>query len=247
MISPKVELRRCTISYGALTVVNDCSLTVQPGEFVTLVGPSGCGKSTLLNLIAGVLGGATVSCAERRVEAVRIGYATQDELLLPWKTVRDNIQLPLELLGEMPDAGFLAQLLTVARLTGFESYRPYQLSGGMKKRVTLLSALAVKPDLLLLDEPFANIDAYTKLRLQKFFLDLLAVHRTTTVLVTHDLDEAVLFSTRVLVLADKPAQILDDVLIDVPWPRDPFAERSGLENYKTRILQQLLTESAIEA
>lgn len=242
-----VELRQCTIAYDTLTVVQDISLAVRPGEFVALVGPSGCGKSTLLNLIADVLDGAVVSCAERRVEAARIGYATQDELLLPWRTVRDNILLPLELLGEAPDPGFLQQLLTVARLTDFDTYRPYQLSGGMKKRVTLLSALAVKPDLLLLDEPFANIDAYTKLRLQKFLLDLLALHRTTTILVTHDLDEAVLFSTRVVVLSEKPARILDDVRIDAPWPRNPFAVRTSLEPYKTRLLQQLFANSTVEA
>ncbi len=224
----KIELRNCSVSYSELKVLDSISIDVREGEFVSIVGPSGCGKTTLLNMIAGILDGALVECDRKLVLAERLGYATQEDLLLPWRTVWGNIVLPLELLRLEPDHGYLKRLIGISGLDGFLDYRPHQLSGGMRKRVVLLRALSLKPDLLLLDEPFANIDAYTRIQLQRLLVDLLSNSRTTTILVTHDVEEAVSLSNRVIVLSRRPARLVKTIYIEDTWPRDPLEARQRL-------------------
>jgi NitT/TauT family transport system ATP-binding protein len=227
----KVLVRSCRVFYGNLKVLDGVDLDVREGEFVSIVGPSGCGKTTLLNLIAGILERARVECTDLKVNVERVGYATQEDLLLPWRTVWGNIVLPLELLKLEPDRGFIEKLIAIAGLKGFENYRPHQLSGGMRKRVVLLRALSLKPDLLLLDEPFANIDAYTKIQLQRLLMQLLSHLKTTTILVTHDIEEAVSLSRRVVILSHRPARVIREIEVDASWPRDPLEARQELKEY----------------
>lgn len=237
----KVALESCNVFYGSLQVLRDLSIHVAEGEFVAIVGPSGCGKTTLLNLIAGILEKATVKCERRYVNASRIGYATQDDLLLPWRTVWGNIMLPLELMKLEPDVNYLKRLVSIAGLSDFTSYRPHQLSGGMRKRVVLLRALSLKPDLLLLDEPFANIDAYTKIQLQRLLMKLLSNLKTTTILVTHDIEEAVSLSKRVIILSRRPARVVKTVDIEAPWPRDPLEARRELRDYINEVYRHVFS------
>ncbi|MCE4610813.1 MAG: ABC transporter ATP-binding protein [Desulfurococcales archaeon] len=227
----KVALEQCNVFYGSLQVLDELTLNVKEGEFVAIVGPSGCGKTTLLNLIAGILEKATINCRKREVKASKVGYATQEDLLLPWRTVWGNILLPLELLRVKPDTSYLKRLLSISGLADFIDYRPHQLSGGMRKRVVLLRALSLKPDLLLLDEPFANIDAYTKIQLQRLLMKLLSNLRTTTILVTHDIEEAVSLSNRIVILSRRPARVVKAIEVEAPWPRDPLEARRELKDY----------------
>lgn len=231
MASIKVFLEQCNVFYGDLHVLRDLSIHVGEGEFLSIVGPSGCGKTTLLNLIAGILERARASCARRIVKAGRIGYATQEDLLLPWRSVWENIVLPIELLKLKPDHEYLKRIISIAGLSDFIKYRPHQLSGGMRKRVVLLRALSIKPDLLLLDEPFANIDAYTKIQLQRLLVRLLSAFSTTTILVTHDIEEAVSLSSKIIILSRRPARVVKSLEISEPWPRDPLEARRKLRDY----------------
>lgn len=237
----KVALEQCEVFYGKLHVLDKVSLYVKEGEFVSIVGPSGCGKTTLLNLIAGILEKANVTCKKRSINATKIGYATQEDLLLPWRSVWGNIVLPLELLRLKPDISYLKRLLNIAGLADFIDYRPHQLSGGMRKRVVLLRALSLKPDLLLLDEPFANIDAYTKIQLQRLLMKLLSNLKTTTILVTHDIEEAVSLSNRVIILSRRPAKVVKVVEIEAPWPRDPLEARRELRDYINEVYNHVFS------
>lgn len=231
----KVLLEQCNVFYGDLHVLKNLTIHVREGEFLSIVGPSGCGKTTLLNLIAGILERAKVTCARRSVSASRVGYATQDDLLLPWRTVWENIVLPIELLKLEPDHEYLRRITEIAGLSDFIKYRPHQLSGGMRKRVVLLRALSIKPDLLLLDEPFANIDAYTKIQLQRLLVRLLSNFKTTTILVTHDIEEAVSLSNRIIILSKRPAKVIRSLEINEPWPRDPLEARKKLRDYISEV------------
>ncbi|HOB40960.1 MAG: ATP-binding cassette domain-containing protein [Limnochordia bacterium] len=199
-----------TSAGGRLQVVEDFSLALAPGEIAALVGPSGCGKTTLLNLAAGILrptrGRVSVGAG------VRLGYVFQEPRLLPWKTVEENIRFVQE--GLFPGsrgAALRRQILEQVGLTVFRGAYPRELSGGMKQRVELARALAVQPDLLLLDEPFKSLDGEAKGELQQL---LKAAHRQAgfaALLVTHDPDEAVLLADRAVVLSPRPARTLQEL------------------------------------
>ena len=215
-----------------IRAIEDVSTTIQAGEFVSIVGPSGCGKSTLLNIIAGFI---SPTKGETRVNGVKVqnripsglGYIFQKDTLLPWYRVRDNVALGLRYRGrsaaQIKDK--VASLLTLVNLEGFGDVYPHQLSGGMRRRVALLMTLAHDPSILLLDEPFGALDAHTKMLLQRELIDIWRKMRQTIVLVTHDLDEAVALSDRVLVLSGPPSRIVLDHRVDLPHPRDVFAVR----------------------
>ncbi len=212
--------------------IADVSATVAAGEFVSIVGPSGCGKSTLLNIIAGFLAPTTgeVRVAGTKVESripANLGYIFQKDTVLPWYRVRDNIALGLRY-RSAPKSEIEARvrsLLALGHLEGFGDVYPHQLSGGMRRRVALLMTLACNPTTLLLDEPFGALDTHTKTLLHKELVEIWRRMRQTVVLVTHNLDEAVTLSDRVIVLSSAPSRVLLDHRVDMPHPRDVFAVR----------------------
>lgn len=215
------------------TAIGGISLSIAEGEFVTIVGPSGCGKSTLLNMLAGFVeqsaGTITVRGEPVRFGEVpkRLGYLFQKDTVLPWLTVEQNVGLGLRYAGMRPAAiaEKVAGLLKLANLSGYERYFPYQLSGGMRQRTALLMTLARDPTVLLLDEPFGALDSHTKINLHRELHAIWRQLRQTIVMVTHDLDEAVALSDRVIVLSGPPSCVLLDRPIDLAHPRDPYTVR----------------------
>jgi len=210
----------------AIDAVRGMNFTVARQEIVAIIGPSGCGKSTLLNMIAGlyaptqgnvVYDGAAVSDVN-----VAVGYMTQKDSLLPWRTVRDNVAFPLELAG-VAGAERVSRANAVIRhvgLDGFEERYPGELSGGMRKRAALARMLLYGAETVLLDEPFAALDAQLKLAMHDLMLRLIAENRQTAVVVTHDLMEAVTLADRVLVCPRRTATSTMEQRIDLPRPRD---------------------------
>ncbi len=211
-------------SYVALEAVD---LEVRAGEFVALVGPTGCGKSTLLNLVAGLL-----SPDSGRVEVFgepldglnrRAAYLFQQDVLLPWKTAEENVMLGL-VFRRVPreEARHLArEWLARVGLRGFENHYPHQLSGGMRKRVALAQNLIVNPEILLMDEPFAALDVQTRQLMENDLLRIWQEERKTVLFVTHDLEEAIALSDRVVVMSAGPgARLVGEFPVDLPRPRD---------------------------
>ncbi|WP_439623269.1 ABC transporter ATP-binding protein [Shinella sp.] len=207
-----------------LQVLDNVSLAIAPGEFVALLGPSGCGKSTLLRLAAGLETPTTGSVREdgRPIAAPdpdRI-LVFQDPTLFPWRTVRGNIAIGLEARGLIREREYrIDEVLKLVKLEGFSDFYPHQLSGGMAQRAALARALVNDPKLLLLDEPFGKLDSLTRLRMQNELLDLWKSAGFTALLVTHDVEEALLLADRVIVLSDRPASIVAEVRVDQPHPR----------------------------
>jgi NitT/TauT family transport system ATP-binding protein len=198
---------------AATAAVDDVSLTLPRGELGVLVGPSGCGKSTLLRLAAGIAEPTrgSVSFAGRPVDALRrerrVGFAFQDPGLMPWRTVRRNIELPFDLAGLPRDRQWVDHLLDINHLTEWADRRPRQLSGGMRQRVALARALATQPDMLLLDEPFGALDEITRAELNIELLNIVTATGTTCLLVTHSVEEAVLLGDTVAVLGRRPCAV----------------------------------------
>lgn len=201
-------------------------LQVPRGQFVAFIGPSGCGKTTLLNIIAGLIPPTDGLCELDDTPVVgprrSTGYMFARPALLPWRTARANVELPLEFRGiEASRRQAEAQrLLALVGLKGFEDSFPSQLSQGMRQRVGLARTLAFDPSLLLLDEPFAALDAQTKLLVQQEFIRIWEKSRQTVIFVTHDLNEAVTLADRVIVFSRRPGRFKDDVAINLPRPRD---------------------------
>ncbi len=228
-----VELENVSLAYGGGTVaVAECSLRVERGEFTALVGPSGCGKSSLLKVVSGLMppssGFAVVDGREVAGPRGRIGMAFQNATLLPWRSTLDNVLLPLEV-AEHERRTFRARraehveramaLLRTVGLEEFADHAPYQLSGGMQQRANLCRALIHGPDLLLLDEPFAALDAFTREELWGVLQDLWLKQRFTVILVTHDLREAVYLADTVHVVSKRPGRIVESRRVDRPRPR----------------------------
>ena len=200
--------------------LRDVSLSVDRGEFVSVVGPSGCGKSTLLRLASGLdreTSGRTV------VGSDRVGYVFQDPTLLPWRSVRRNVELlaELEKLPRDERRRRVEEAVQLVGLGGFEKHRPRALSGGMRMRVSLARSLVLQPDVFLFDEPFGALDEITRERLNDELLGLFADRRFAALFITHSVAEAVFLSTRVLVMSPRPGRIVGDVPIPFPYPRTP--------------------------
>ena len=210
-------------------VLNDINLEVGDGEFVCLLGPSGCGKSTLLNTMAGFLsptGGAIKVDGEtiRKPDPRRI-FVFQERGVFPWLTVEGNIGFGLSKLPRAEREQRVAHYVKMVGLEGFEKTYPQELSGGMKQRVEVARALAVNPDMLLLDEPFGALDSITRLIMRGELLRIWEAERKTIIFVTHDIDEAVQLADRVVVMSARPATIQQIVKIDIPHPRDISSPR----------------------
>jgi NitT/TauT family transport system ATP-binding protein len=219
-------------STGAMVVATrDITVAVREGEIVSIVGPSGCGKTTMLNLVAGLMA-PTHGVVRYRGDPVtglngRTGYMTQSDHLLPWRDVASNIGVPLEIQGVAKAARIrrVSELIDLVGLTHFESSYPSALSGGMRKRTALARLLAYDPETLLLDEPFAALDAQLRLRMQTELVGLSRRLNKTVLFVTHDLDEAVAIGDRCLVFSARPGTVVRDVPIPLPRDRDMVALR----------------------
>ncbi len=209
------------------TAVRDVTLDVAPGEFVSVVGPTGCGKSTLLNVAAGLLepSAGTIRVFGEPLAGIngRAGYMFQSEALMPWRTARRNVMAGLEFHGVDPqEAGARAdEWLKRVGLGGFGDRYPHQLSGGMRKRTSLAQTLVLDPDIILMDEPFSALDIQTRQLMENEVLELWAAKRKAVLFITHDLDEAIAMSDRVVVLSAGPASHpIGEFVIDLPRPRD---------------------------
>jgi NitT/TauT family transport system ATP-binding protein len=210
---------------GSLKAVEDVSFSVRPGEFLSVIGPSGCGKSTVFNIIGGLLadfqGRVTIQGEPIQGPHKSIGMVFQEESTFPWRTVLDNVCFPLEIAG-MAKAKRHAKarhFITLVGLTGFENRYPAELSGGMRQRVAIARTLASEPTILLMDEPFASLDEQTRLLLGDKVLQIQQELNQTTLLITHNITEAVQLSDRVLVMTFRPGRVKRIVAIDLPRPR----------------------------
>ena len=225
---PLLKLRDIRISFPSVDAppvlaVEHLSLSVHEGEFLALIGPSGCGKSTVLNAMAGLVpveeGELLLNGKPQKGLNPRVGYISQADNLMPWRTVLDNVALGLELQGvKKAERRERARSLTHSMgLGGFETNYPHELSGGMKKRVTIARVLAIEPEVLFMDEPFGPLDAFTKERLQDEILTLWEQRNQTIVYVTHDLPEAIALADRILLISGRPGQV--NHTYDVPLGR----------------------------
>lgn len=227
--SPFLSIRALHASFrgqqGDLDALADVSFEVARGEFVCLIGPSGCGKSTLLRIVAGLLepsaGEVVLDGQPLRAPGRRVGLVFQQPMLLPWRTVQQNIALPLELAGRPPEEirQQTQALVRLVGLTGFEDEYPQHLSGGMAQRAAIARALAQNPAMLLLDEPFGSLDALTRERMAGELLRIWDEMRTTVLMVTHSVEEAALLADRVVVLSPRPGRVVEILPVSLPRPR----------------------------
>ncbi|HEY8610877.1 MAG TPA: ABC transporter ATP-binding protein [Roseomonas sp.] len=214
------------------TAVEDLSFGIGQGEFVSIVGPSGCGKSTVLNLVAGLdrptEGRIALSGEPVTGPNMHVGFMLQKDLLLPWRSILRNVEFGLEArpIGRAERRERALRELTRCRLQDFANHYPFQLSGGMRQRAALARTLAIEPDVVLLDEPFSALDAQTKLLLQRSFARTIHASGVTTLLITHDLAEAVAMSDRILVMSERPGRIVEEIALDLPHRDDPIARQA---------------------
>lgn len=201
------------------TAIEDINLSVNEGEFVTIVGPSGCGKTTILSSIAGIVkptyGKVLLNGNIIKGPSSKIGYMLQSDYLFEWTTILKNVQIGLEIMGELTNETekYTNFLLNEMGLSDYKHHYPSQLSGGMRQRVALVRTLVTNPDILLLDEPFSALDYLTKLRLEDLVFETLKKHKKTAVLVTHDIAEAIAMSDRIIILDRNPGRVKKQIVI----------------------------------
>jgi NitT/TauT family transport system ATP-binding protein len=228
---------------GRLEVLKGVSFEVKEGEFVSVVGPSGCGKTTLLRLVGGLerpsSGRVTIDGKSSDPSLHRLGFIFQEDSLFPWRTVWENVRFGREVRG-MEGEEEVGKLLEGMGLRGFEHCYPHQLSGGMKQRVAIARALAVDPDLLLMDEPFANLDAQTRWILHQDLTKIWEEVGKTILFVTHNVEEAVYLSDRVLVFTSRPARVKRVLRVGLPRPRDKLS--TGLVKLRREVVELLREE-----
>lgn len=227
--------------------LKDVDLAVNQGSFVAILGPSGCGKSTLLRILAGLDIPTTgaLSWTGHPPHAGDTGFVFQEPTLLPWASVRDNVYLPLRLAGQSrtESADAVADAIRLVGLDGFAGFRPGQLSGGMRMRVSVARALVTRPRLLLMDEPFAALDESTRFRLNDDLLAIWAASGSTAVFVTHSVFEAVYLAQRIVVLSPRPARVTADIPVDLPFPRPPGMRTDPAYGAACRAVSALLAEA----
>jgi len=224
-IKPILTVKNISVVFpddnGGLRALDDISFEVRPQEFICFLGPSGSGKTTLLRILAGLLPPTTGRVNFIRNQHPEIGMVFQQSNLMPWRTVMDNIKLPLELegMGETRARIKAREMIDLVGLNGFENSWPRELSGGMAQRVAIARALIHDPDLLLLDEPFASLDALTRERMWMELSRIWQARQKTVIMVTHSINESLFLADRVLVLTQRPGKIKLDVEVDLPRPR----------------------------
>jgi NitT/TauT family transport system ATP-binding protein len=229
----KLEIFHLGKTFGELQALQDISLAVECGEFIAVVGPSGCGKTTFLRIVAGL---EPASSGEVALDGRAVrgpggdrGFVFQSDNLLPWRTVFANAIIGREVAGRVGPAERrrAMELLKLVGLEGFEHYHPRQLSGGMRQRVNLARALAIDPQVLLMDEPFSSLDAQTREIMQTELMRIWEEGRKTVLFVTHQIDEAVFLADRVLVFARRPGRLRENVVIALPRPRALAIKRTA--------------------
>ncbi len=255
LATPVVEvLSADKVFANGMRGLSPINLTIQPGEFVSLIGPSGCGKSTLLKLIANL-----IEPSDGRLQwwrsgfkqvgtpGKRLAFVFQDPTLMPWSHVDTNVRLPLDLAG-VPRAAAAARVqAALAQVDLLPAARrfPRQLSGGMRMRVSIARALVTEPDLLLMDEPFGALDEFTRNKLDEDLIGLAWERRLTNVFVTHSIYEAVFLSTRIIVMAANPGRIFGEFVVDEPFPRNAAFRGSDRFALMCRDLSTLLIEASV--
>jgi NitT/TauT family transport system ATP-binding protein len=237
VVSELLEIKRVAKTYGvgdkATHALRDISFTISEGEFVCVVGPSGCGKTTLLKCVAGLLhpSGGEVLLRGKPVteppDEMALVFQEYGRSLMPWTNVRNNVLLPLrhkKLAGKERQA-LVEDAIGAVGLTGFIDHYPWQLSGGMQQRVAIARALAYQPSILLMDEPFASVDAQTRADLEDLVLRVREQYGITILFVTHDIDESVYLSDRIVVLTHSPTVVKEELPVELPSPRDQIATK----------------------
>ena len=255
--TPKVTLRGVSKAFGSgtarITAVDTASFAIGVGEFVSIVGPSGCGKSTILNIVAGLdepssgevlFDGARV--ADRRMQC---GYMFQKDLLFPWRTIEANVALGLEVQGTRRTEARERARALLARfgLGQFSQHYPAQLSGGMRQRVALMRTLLCARPILLLDEPFAALDALTRAIMQEWLLSIWAQEQRTILFITHDIDEAIFLSDRVLLMSVRPGRIRNEIRVPLARPRDHRVTTTAEFTALKQLIRDELHEESLKA
>ena len=247
-----LEVRDLTFAYNnTRNILENINLTVNDGELVCLLGVSGGGKTTLFNIIAGLLkpqqGQVLIDGEDITGQTGRVSYMLQKDMLLPYRTVEDNIALPLLIKGmKKKDARKIVRENTERfGIAGREKKYPAQLSGGMRQRAALLRTYLFSADVALLDEPFSALDTITKSAMHRWYLDVMENIKMSTVFITHDVDEAILLSDRILLLGGRPATLTDEIVIDEPKPRSSdFVLTDRFLQYKRRIISKIQAPEA---
>ncbi len=235
--TPKLRVRDVTLGYPSpesewFTVLENVTFDVMDGEFVSVVGPSGCGKTTLLRILDGLVkpdrGQVIINDTVVTKPGPDRGFVFQGDSLMPWRTIVENVAFGLEV-QKVPtekQTATIGDLLKLVGLVRFKNAYPYQLSGGMRQRVNLARALAIDPDVLLMDEPFAALDAQTRELMQSELLRIWSQRRKTVIFVTHQIDEAVYLADRVLVLGTRPGRVIKEIRVELPRPRELSVKRT---------------------
>ena len=255
MDTPAVEVLSVEKTYpNGTKALEPVNLAVREGEFITLLGPSGCGKSTLLKMVAGLLAPSDgrILLWRKPVDQAessghRLSFVFQEATLMPWARVQGNVRLPLDLAG-VPREAADARVTDALKLVGLEKFAgslPRELSGGMQMRVSIARGLVTEPTLLLMDEPFGALDEITRNRLDSDLLELWQRKELTVIFVTHSIFEAVYLSNRVVVMAARPGRVVDQVVIDEPYPRDAaFRVSTAFSGYAKQLQDSLLRASS---
>lgn len=245
-----IQLDDVTVTYGDLTAVENVSLSVDEEEFLTVIGPSGCGKTTILQTIGGLEEPTTGTVRvdgnhpSEAQTAANIGYVFQEHTLFPWKSALDNVTFLRKMAGRPPDVEEARSLLETMGLEGFEDAKPAALSGGMKQRVAIARALHLGADVLLMDEPFGELDEITRDRLGFEVADVWRQERKTVVFITHSVPEAVFLADRCIVMGDDPGHIREQFDVDLPRPRDEMVYESQEFQALVGQVRRVIHESA---
>jgi NitT/TauT family transport system ATP-binding protein len=252
-----IDVRNMGVTFGAngssVVAVNDVSLNVQPGEFVSLIGPSGCGKSTLLNIVAGFMkptsGEALLDGRAITKPGSDRGVVFQQYSLFPWLSVRKNVEFGLKMAGvDLTRRESTSRaLLDLAGLLAFENHYPDQLSGGMKQRIGIVRALATSPQVLLMDEPFGALDTQTRVVMQEILTNIWQQFRISVLFVTHDIEESIFLSDRIYVMTARPGRIKAEIKVPLPRPRK--AEMTDTREFMDLVqeLKGLIREESLAA